>query len=48
LNNKYLIESRDIKFPKRRYEETDFTFGNDAGVSPKVPFTIQSGVFISL
>ena len=48
MNNKYLIESRDIKFPKRRYEETDFLFGNDVGVSPKAPFTIQGGVFIPL
>lgn len=37
-----------IIYPDRRYEETAFTFGNDVGVSPKAPFTIQGGVFIPL
>ena len=37
-----------IIYPDRRYEETAFTFGNDVGVSPKAPFTIQGGVYIPL
>lgn len=37
-----------IAYPDRRYEETAFAFGNDVGVSPKAPFTIQGGVFVPL
>ncbi|MGI9088789.1 MAG: TonB-dependent receptor domain-containing protein [Chthoniobacterales bacterium] len=37
-----------IIYPDRRNEETAFTFGNDVGVSPKAPLTIQGGVFIPL